>query len=50
MTTPNWQHHSHKPKKTKGMCKGQLKARKQSLKALKNKFSRPDGRFSCMVY
>ena len=39
MTTPNWQHHSHKPKKTKGMCKGQLKARKQSLKALKAKFN-----------
>ena len=35
--TPNWQHHSKKGKKTKGMCKAQLKARRQSLKALKQK-------------
>ena len=37
--TPNWQHHSNKAKKTKGMCKAQLKARRQSLKALKLKLS-----------
>ena len=35
--TPNWMHHSKKAKKTKGMCKAQLKARRQSLKALKAK-------------
>lgn len=35
MNVPNWQKHSHKDKKTKGMCKGRLKARKQALKALK---------------
>ena len=35
MNVPNWQKHSNKGKKTKGMCKGQLKARRQSLKALK---------------
>ena len=37
--TPNWQHHSNKAKKTKGTCKGVLKARKQALKALKAKIS-----------
>ena len=37
MNTPNWAHHSNKPKKSKGICKGRLKARKQSLKALKRK-------------
>ena len=35
MNVPNWQKHSRKDKKTKGMCKGRLKARKQALKALK---------------
>ena len=39
MNTPNWQHHSNKPKTTKGMCKGKLKARKQSLNHLKAKYS-----------
>ena len=34
MNTPNWAHNSGKQKKTKGMCKGKLKARKQSLKHL----------------
>jgi len=34
---PNWQHHSKKDKTTKGMCKGRLKARKQSLRSLKLK-------------
>lgn len=38
MNTPNWQKNSGKDKKGKGMCKGQLKARRQALKALKNKF------------
>jgi len=36
--TPNWQHHSNKDKKGKGCCKGRLKARKQSLEALKRRF------------
>ena len=35
MNTPNWQKNSGKDKKTKGICKGQLKARKAALKALK---------------
>ena len=39
MTTPNWTHNSGKAKKTKGTCKGRLKARKQALKALKTKLS-----------
>ncbi len=36
-STPNWMHHSSKSKKTKGMCKAKLKARRQSLKALRQK-------------
>ena len=32
---PNWQHNSGKDKKTKGMCKGKIKSRKQSLQSLK---------------
>lgn len=39
MTTPNWQHNSNKNKKTKGTCKGQLKARKQALQSLKLKLN-----------
>jgi len=39
MKVPNWQHNSNKNKKTKGSCKGQLKARKQSLQALKSKLN-----------
>ena len=35
MTTPNWQKNSGKGKKTRGMCKGQIKARKQALQSLK---------------
>ena len=35
MNVPNWKHNSGKDKKTKGMCKAQLKARRQALKALK---------------
>ena len=38
--TPNFVHNSGKQKKTKGMCKAQLKARKQSLKSLKLKLSK----------
>jgi hypothetical protein len=37
MKVPNWSHNSGKAKKTKGMCKGKLKARKMALVALKNK-------------
>ena len=33
--TPNWQHNSGKNKKTKGTCKGKIKARKQVLQSLK---------------
>ena len=39
MTTPNWIKNSGKNKKTKGTCKAILKARRQSLKALKAKIS-----------
>lgn len=37
--TPNYVHNSGKKKKTKGTCKGLLKARKQSLKSLKLKLN-----------
>lgn len=39
MNTPNWVHNSGKQKNTKGTCKGQLKARKQALQALKLKLN-----------
>ena len=35
MTIPNWQKNSGKSKKTRGTCKGVIKARKQVLKSLK---------------
>ena len=35
---PNWQHNSGKEKKTKGTCKGVLKAKKEALKSLKSKY------------
>ena len=38
MKVPNWQHNSNKPKRTKGISKGKLKARKQALKSLKTKY------------
>ena len=38
MNTPNWQKNSGKVKKGKGMCKGKLKARKQALVCIKNKY------------
>ena len=34
MNTPNWKHNSGKCKRTKGMCKGQIKSRKQAFKSL----------------
>ena len=37
MATPNWVHNSGKEKKTRGTCKGVLKARKQALNSLKLK-------------
>ena len=37
MLIKNCHHNSGKQKKTKGMCKAQLKARRQSLKCLKAK-------------
>jgi len=37
--TPNWQHNSGKPKQTKGLCKGQVRARKQSLNPLKKQLN-----------
>ena len=37
MNVANWKHNSGKRKQTRGMCKGKLRARKQSLQALKNK-------------
>jgi hypothetical protein len=40
MNTPNWKHNSGKCKRTKGMCKGQIVARKQSLKSLLLKLSK----------
>jgi hypothetical protein len=33
--TPNWQHNSGKRKQTRGIAKGKIKARKQSLNHLK---------------
>ncbi len=39
MNVPNYAHNSGKDKKTKGTCKGQLRARKQALKALKAKLA-----------
>jgi len=38
MNIPNWQHHSNKPKTTKGQSKAKLKARRQSLNHLKAKY------------
>ena len=35
--TPNWQHHSKKDKKGRGVAKGIIRSRKQALRALKNK-------------
>jgi hypothetical protein len=42
MRVPNYQHNSGKPKRTKGTCKGKLKARKQALQHLKMKLGRTD--------
>lgn len=35
MNVPNWQKHSKKDLKGKGVCKGRQRARKQALRALK---------------
>ena len=40
MNTPNWAHNSGKDKKSKGVCKARLKARRQALKALLRKVNR----------
>ena len=40
MNTPNWAHNSGKAKKAKGMCKAQLKARRQALRALKARIAK----------
>lgn len=37
--TPNWQKNSGKFKKTKGISKARIKARKQAFKALLNKIN-----------
>lgn len=37
MNTPNWMKHSKKDKKGRGVSKGVIRARKQALKALRNK-------------
>ena len=39
MNTPNWQKHSKKDKKGRGTCKGKIRARKQSLNALKRQLN-----------
>jgi hypothetical protein len=39
ISLPNWVHNSGKKKKTKGCCKGVIKARKQALVALKKKLA-----------
>ena len=39
MLIKNCHHNSGKAKKGKGMCKGRLKARRQALRALKNKIA-----------
>jgi hypothetical protein len=36
---PNWQHNSGKRKQTKGLCKGQVRARKEALRALKKQLA-----------
>jgi hypothetical protein len=38
MNTPNWIHNSGKQKNTKGTCKGKIKARKQVLNYIKEKY------------
>jgi len=44
MRVPNYQHNTGKPKRTKGTCKGKLKARKQALMCLKKKLGATDNR------
>ena len=46
MKTPNWQHNSGKDKKGRGVCKGRLRSRKESLRQLKNRYmTSPKRRF-----
>ena len=40
ISLPNWVHNSGKVKRGKGTCKGRLKARKQALKVIQNKFAK----------
>ena len=40
MIVPNWEKHSKKDKKGRGVSKGVIKARKQSLRALKMKLAK----------
>ena len=54
MNTPNWMKNSGKPKKTKGIAKGRLRAAKQTLKAVKDKYgtgtrTSKRGPFSCII-
>jgi hypothetical protein len=35
--TPNWQHNSGKRKRTRGIAKGKIRARKQALQTLKQR-------------
>jgi hypothetical protein len=37
--TPNWKHNSGKPKRTKGTCKGRIRANKQRLQTLKQQLN-----------
>jgi len=36
---PNWAHNSGKQKRTRGTCKGQIRARKQALQSLKKQLN-----------
>ena len=42
MNVPNYIHNSGKDKRSKGTCKGKIKARKQALQHLKNKLKVTD--------
>jgi len=35
----NWKHNSGKSKRTKGLCKGRVRARKEALRALKKQLA-----------
>lgn len=40
MIVPNWEKHSKKDKKGRGVSKGVIRARKQALRSLKNKLAK----------